>query len=101
MDIATGLIDEYLTYVTSYIGDLGGVPEDVTEYYNSVVDMKLAATEKGNLDDLKLSIDYLLATNKSEYKTVHYDYSIGEFKELLTSIQNTIWSDSSPMSNGS
>jgi hypothetical protein len=94
MYIATGLLDEYLTYVTSYVGDNDGVPEDLTEYYDSIINMKLAATEKRDLDYLKLLIDYLLMTNKSNYETIHYIYSAEEFKELLTYIRDVIWPDS-------
>jgi hypothetical protein len=94
MYIATGLIDEYLNYVTSYVGDIGGVPEDLTEYYTSIINMKLAANERRDLDCLKLLIDYLLTTNKSDYETIHYIYSAEEFKELLTYIRNVIWPDS-------
>jgi hypothetical protein len=93
MYIATGLIDEYLNYVTSYVGDIGGTPENLTEYHDSVINMKLAANERNDWDYLKLLLDYLLAKNKCEYETIHYIYSAEEFKELLTYIRNVIWPD--------
>jgi hypothetical protein len=99
MEIAKSLVRDYLTSVTSYAGDIGGAPEDVTEYHESVLDMKLAAEERGDLKYLQLAIDRLLvdpSENAPSYARIHYHYSPEEMKELLGYIRSVVWPDLPP-----
>jgi hypothetical protein len=100
MEIATGMIREYFTYATSFIGDIGGLPESVTEYRNSALIMKKRAEEKGDLEALRLAIDYLLLhpnANAPSYASIHYHYDQDEMQEVLLYIRSVVWPEAAPL----
>ncbi|MGF1489076.1 MAG: hypothetical protein ACFBSE_18470 [Prochloraceae cyanobacterium] len=98
MKISGGMVSHYLNAVTAYVGDIGDAAEDVSEYHEDIINMKLRAEKHGDLDSLRLAIDYLLThpeANPSSYAAIHYDYDDEEIKELLNYIRLVVWSTES------
>ena len=101
MKISRAIIEAYLDHVTSQIGDEGSLPDDVTGYYDSILDMKHFAIKQGDLDILRLAIDKLLTDPKVDapsFAAIHYDYDKDEMQELLFYIRSVVWPDT-PMPN--
>lgn len=86
----------HLDTVAAYAGDIGGAPVDLTEYDESIRDMKIGASKHGDLDYLRLAIDYLithLEADAPEYLNAHYDYDEDETDELLRYIRFKVWGE--------
>ena len=98
MKISRAMIFDYLTSITAYVGDNDGAPEDLSEYDEDILNVKLGAEKYGDLDCFRLAIDYLLThpeANASSYAPIHYQYDQEEMKELLNHIKQVIWSTDS------
>ncbi|MEW6730677.1 MAG: hypothetical protein AB1489_05005 [Acidobacteriota bacterium] len=99
MEISKGVIRYYLNSVSSYIADHGSLPDDVTGYYDYIVNMKLDAIKQGDLTILRLAIDYLLthtAIDPASFSQMHYHYDADEFQELLLYIRSVVWPELPP-----
>ena len=96
MKISSGMINYYLRTVVSYAGDIGGAPEDLSEYDRSIISMKQKAERKDDLAYLRLAIDYLIThpeIDKLIYMGGFYDYDEEEADELLRYIRFTVWGE--------
>lgn len=94
MEISESMVRHYLSCVTSYVGDIGCIPDGVTDYYNDIIEMKKGAIHQGDLDELRLAIDYLLThpeINPPSFAQTHYHYDDDEFEELLLYIRSVVW----------
>lgn len=94
------MIVYYLDTVASYVGDIGGAPEDLSEYDRSIISMKLKAEKHDDLYLLRLAIDYLLThpeVDAPNYVNAHYDYDREETEDLLKHIKFVVWSTDSMM----
>ena len=100
MEIKRGVINNYLNDVASYIGDIGCLPDNVTEYYDSVMDMKKNAARQGHLDILLLGIDYLLLDpniDATDFAQTYNIFDLDEMEEFLKYIRSVAFSDAPPL----
>jgi hypothetical protein len=98
MEISTGMVAHYLIHVTGYISELDGCePEDITEYYDSIMDMKIGADRHNDLDPLQLAIEYILTHPEVDptkfLSGIHYNYTQEQSIELLNYIRKILWPD--------
>jgi hypothetical protein len=96
MEIKQGIIKRYLNHVAAYIADHGWLPDDVTEYYDYVIDMKKRAASDGNLEILLIAIDCLLlnpSLDAPSFAETHNIYDPEEMEELLRYIRSVAFSD--------
>jgi hypothetical protein len=98
MEISTGMVAHYLIHVTGYISELDGCePEDITEYYDSIMDMKIGADRHNDLEPLRLAIEYLLTHPEIDLTKflsgIHYNYTQAQSIELLNYIRKILWPD--------
>jgi hypothetical protein len=98
MEISKALIEGYLDHVASYIGDVGYFPDDLNEFNDSIIDMKKFAFARGDLDILRLAIDYLLTNSEidpSSFASIHYNFEPSEMKDFLLHIRSSVWPQAS------
>jgi hypothetical protein len=98
MEISTGMVAHYLIHVTGYISELDGCePEDISEYYDSIMDMKIGADRHNDLEPLQLAIEYLLTHPEIDstkfLSGIHYNYTQEQSIELLSYIRKILWPD--------
>ena len=92
MEIKRAVIKNYLDHVTGYIADTGGEPDDVTGYYDYVIDMRKSAARQGDLGILLIAIDCLLLNSDLDAPSfaslnVHFDPDeMHEFLQYIRSI---------------
>lgn len=94
MKISGGMVRNYLSTVTAYVGDNGGAPEDLSEYDEDIINMKRKAERKDDLNYLRLAIDYFIIHPEactSMYLGGFYDYDEEEIDELLRYIRFKVW----------
>ncbi|MGF1489077.1 MAG: hypothetical protein ACFBSE_18475 [Prochloraceae cyanobacterium] len=96
MDISKGMLDHYIGYITVfYFNDHELPPDEITDYYNNVLELKSDAIRRGDLDPLRLGIDYLLCNtdiNLDSHGGI-YPYDDDEVREILRYIRSVIWPD--------
>lgn len=94
MKISKWMVERHLQTVTAYAGDNGGAPEDLTEYDEDISIMKRKAERKGDLDYLRLAIDYLITYPEADAPSLmnmFYFYDREEADELLRYIRFKVW----------
>ena len=103
MNISESMIRYYLRNITmGWFDPEDEPPEDITEYYKCVQDMKLHAVNHNDLDALKLGLEYLLAHPELDYTKFsggRYPYEPEEVREIIYYAWKTIWPDSEPVSD--
>jgi hypothetical protein len=100
VEIEKATIKKYLRHVTAYMADEGGEPDDVTGYYEYIIDMRKLAVCDNELDILLLGIDYMLLHPQlytPYYETVHYTLDADEMEELLQYIRSIAYPDALPL----
>jgi hypothetical protein len=100
VQISKALIEGYLDHVASYIGDVGYLPDDLNEYNDSILDLKKFACERGDLDILRVAIDYLLThpeIDVSSFAAIHHQFDPDEMKDFLCHIRAIIWPQASAL----
>jgi hypothetical protein len=100
MEIEIATIKKYLEQVSSYVGDHGWLPDDVTGYYDYIINMRKSASRQDELDILLSGIDYLLLNSDlytPDFGTVHYIFDADEMEELLQYIRSVAYPDAPPL----
>lgn len=98
MKISRGILNHYIGYVTDfYISDNNIPPDELTGYYDYVVDLKTDAIRHEDLESLRLGINYLLCHPEIDLDSHGgmYPYDDEEVREILMYIRSIIWSDNS------
>lgn len=96
MKICKWMVERYLQTVTVYVADNGGAPEDLTEYDEYIRNMKQKAERNGDLDYLRLAIDYLITyaiADAPDLIDMFYFYDEEEADELLRYIRLKVWGE--------
>jgi hypothetical protein len=96
MEIRRGIIKNYLDHVTGYIADTGGEPDDVTGYYDYVIDMKKSAARQGDLGTLLIAIDCLLLNpnlDAPSFASLNVHFDPEEMHEFLRYIRSVAFPD--------
>ena len=108
MEISESMINFYLMNVTT-----GGKKpdefspddvEDVSEYYPFVQNMKMHAVYHGDLDALKLGLEYILANPDYECLWMAgpvYSYEENQVREIIYYAWKTIWPEADPITRES
>ena len=102
MEIERATIRKYLERVTSYIGDHGWLPDDVTDYYDYVINMKKRAASDGELDILLLGIDCLLldpSLDTPSFADLYNIFDADEMEELLQYIRAVAYPNAPPLNS--
>ena len=95
MRLRTGMIRDYLIYVTSIeLEDVDDPMEDMSVYDSSIDAMAGAARREGNLDTLQLALDSLISNPAGRLRAFYgngYPFSADQFVALLTHACERIW----------
>jgi hypothetical protein len=100
MEIKRGIIKRYLNNVTSCIGDEGALPDNVTGYHNSAINMRKLAEYEGDVSTLLLGIDCLLldpSLDAPSFSELFYHFDPDEMQELLKYIRFVAFPDAPPL----
>ena len=96
MKISRGMLDHYIGYITSwYITDNDEIGDELTDYYDYVLEIKDKATKYQDLEPLRLGINYLLCHPEVNLDNHGGDYTWDdeEVREILDYIRSIVWSD--------
>jgi hypothetical protein len=102
VEIEKATIRKYLEQVSAYVCDHGWLPDDVTGYYDYIINMKKSASRQGELDILLLSIDCLLldpSLNAPSFASLHNDFDPDEMEELLRYIRTVAYPNAPPLNS--
>jgi hypothetical protein len=100
MEIKRGIISKYLNEAFAYVGDKGCEPDNITEYHDSIINMKKFAAYDGNLDVLLLGIDCLLLDpnlDAPSFAEIYVLFDADEMEELLRYIRSVAFPDAPPL----
>src|SRR5437867_1045758 len=104
MKISESMVRYYLHDITMGWFDPEDLPPDnITGYYDCVIQMKLHALKHNDLDVLKLAFEYLLANKQikcEQFAGGRYPYDEQEVREIIHYAWKTIWPDSTPLLPG-
>ena len=96
MNISQGMLNHYINYVTSfYVLEHDEPFDEVTDCYEYVQELKIEATQKGDLEPLKLGINYLLCHSEISLDNHGgaYTWDDEEVREILHYIRSIVWPD--------
>jgi hypothetical protein len=100
MEISNDMLDHYLDYVTvGWFDRNDTLPDDINDYYNCVMDIKLDATRRNDLEPLRMGLEYLLCNPQVSLEAhgYRYPYDDGEVREIIRYIRKTIWPEAGPI----
>jgi hypothetical protein len=98
MEIKKGVLSKYLNEAVSSIADEGSLPDEMTGYYNSIINMKKLAAYDGELDTLRVGIDCLLldpSLDAPRFAELYNIFDPDEMQEVLRYIRSVVWPDAS------
>jgi hypothetical protein len=99
MEISKGLIRQYLDHITvGYFSDHDFPPDDMSGYDEQILSIERSAAYRGDLEVLRLGLDYLLCTSNDslEYYTGVYGYDDSEIREIIKYVREKIYPNLPP-----
>jgi len=104
MEINGWLVEHYLGYITVGWFDTDDLPpECVQDCLRFVIEMKKAATARGDLDQLRLAFDHILGNpqiDASEYGKTRYPFDDADVREIIAFARSVIWPDAGDVPPG-
>ncbi|MEW6734349.1 MAG: hypothetical protein AB1489_23690 [Acidobacteriota bacterium] len=104
MKISKAIISYYLADVTlAWFNNNDLPPKDIFQYHHCIMQMQLGAISHGDLNELRLAFEYLLANpqiNCEEFAGDRYPYDDKEVREIIHYAWQTIWPDAQPIPPG-
>jgi hypothetical protein len=103
--IADGMLSYYLVGVTAgYFGRHDEPADDVQEYSYLIEDLRLGAALHGDLEYLRLGLEYLLAHREIDLVQfaggTDFPYEQEQVREIIEYAWKTIWPDAPPIPSG-